>query len=164
MRISMIAAVARNAVIGSDNDLPWRLRADMRFFKSTTMGHHIVMGRKTHASMRGRPLPGRTNLVLSRDPAFRAEGVETFTNLDAAFEFAAAAGEQECFVIGGAQIYAAALERADRLYLSVVDAAPEGDAVFPFVDPTAWTVEPLASHAADEDNAHAFRILRLDRR
>ena len=136
--ISVIVAVADNGVIGRHNALPWHLPEDLRYFKRVTMGKPIVMGRKTFESI-GRPLPGRTNIVISRDPGFAAAGVAAATSLDAALQLAesaaAAAGEREVVVIGGAEIYALAIPRADRLYVTRVHAEPEGDALLP---PVAW--------------------------
>ncbi len=133
--ISVIVAVADNGVIGRNNALPWHLPEDLRYFKRVTMGKPIVMGRKTFESI-GRPLPGRTNIVISRDPAFAAAGVEAATSLDAALQLAeSAAGVREVVVIGGAEIYALAIPRADRLYVTRVHAEPEGDALLP---PVAW--------------------------
>lgn len=163
MQISLIAAIARNAVIGNDGDLPWRLPADMAFFKRTTMGHHVIMGRKTFASFGGRLLPGRTNVVLTRDPDYAAEGATVVHEFEAALGLARAAGDDEAFIIGGAQIYSVALTHATRMYLTLVDAAPRGDTYFPFVDPTAWEVKDEVQQPADARNAHAFRILTLER-
>ncbi len=129
--LTLIAAVARNGVIGSDNRLLWHLPEDMRFFKETTLGHAVVMGRKTWQSLppRFRPLPGRRNLVLTRDAAFDAPGAECVPSLDAALQ--RLAGEQQVFVIGGAELYALALPRADRLLLTELARDFDGDAHFP---------------------------------
>lgn len=129
--LTLIAAVARNGVIGSDNRLLWHLPEDMRFFKETTQGHAVVMGRKTWQSLppRFRPLPGRRNLVLTRDAAFDARGAECVPSLDAALQ--RLAGEQQVFVIGGAELYALALPRADRLLLTELARDFDGDAHFP---------------------------------
>lgn len=157
MRLSLIVAVARNGVIGRDNELPWRLSADLRHFKRLTTGHPIVMGRRTWESI-GRPLPGRRNVVLSRDPAFAAEGVEVFRGLEQALE--ALQGAEEVFVIGGAAIYAMALPRADRVYLTRVEAEVEGDTRFPDLDPAHWRRVAREEHRADERNElpYSFEI------
>jgi dihydrofolate reductase len=135
-RVSLIAAVASNGVIGSDNSLPWQLPEDLKHFKALTLGHPVIMGRKTHESI-GRPLPGRRNIVISRNAAFSAKGCETAASLDAAL--AACAGTtDEVFVIGGAQIYAGALAKAQRLYLTEIGAEYPGDAYFPEFDRNTW--------------------------
>jgi len=128
MGLSLIVAMGRNRVIGVDNALPWHLSGDLKYFKATTFGKPIVMGRKTYDSI-GRPLPGRLNIVISRDPAWRADGVTAVTSVEAAL--VAAGDAPEVMVIGGEQIYALALPLADKLYITEVDAAPHGDAFFP---------------------------------
>lgn len=133
MRISIIVAVADNGVIGRDDELPWRLSADLRRFKALTMGHHLVVGRKTWESI-GHPLPGRRMLVLTRGEPELPDGVEPVGSLDEAVDRARRAGDDELFVGGGAAVYEAALERADRLYLTRVHAEVEGDVRFPEVD------------------------------
>ncbi|MDD0973591.1 dihydrofolate reductase [Pseudomonas fontis] len=141
--LSLIAALAENRVIGIDNRMPWHLPGDFKYFKATTLGKPIIMGRKTWDSL-GRPLPGRLNLVVSRQTGLQLEGAEVFASLDAAIEraeqWAIAQGVDELMLIGGAQLYAQALERglADRLYLTRVELQPEGDAWFPEVDEALW--------------------------
>lgn len=134
-RLSLIVAVARNGVIGVDGQLPWRLPEDLKRFKALTMGHTLVMGRKTHESI-GRLLPGRRTIIVSRNPACRVEGATVADSVEHAIT--AAAGESEVFVVGGGEIYALALPLADRLLVTEVDLAPEGDAFFPAVDSTVW--------------------------
>jgi dihydrofolate reductase len=163
MVVSIIAAVAANGVIGRDGDLPWRLPADLRFFKHVTMGHHLIMGRKTWDSI-GRPLPGRTLVVLTRNPALALPGVRVVHDLPAALAVARAAGDREAFVIGGADVFARALPLADRLYLTRVHAAVEGDVGFPAFDDRAWVEVAREDHAADEQHALAFSICTLERR
>ncbi len=160
MRLSLIAALADNGVIGRDNGLPWRLPADLRHFKALTMGKPILMGRRTCESI-GRPLPGRHNIVLSRDPAFRAEGCTVVRSVDEAL--AAAAGSDELMVIGGAQLYALLLDRADRLYLTLVHAEVEGDARFPEFDRDAWREIGREDFAADENNEYDYSFVVLER-
>jgi len=133
--LSVIVAMARNRVIGIRNTLPWRLPDDLKHFKALTMGHHIVMGRKTYESI-GRPLPGRTTVIVTRDPGYRVEGCLTATSIDAAI--AACAGDAEIFFVGGAEMYAQVLPRADRLYLTEIQADYEGDARFPAIDRGDW--------------------------
>lgn len=132
-----IAAVARNGVIGAGNDIPWRIPEDWARFKALTMGHVLIMGRKTYDSI-GRPLPGRTTVVVTRDPDWTAEGVLVARDLDQAFAVAFAGDPEKVFVVGGGQIYAAAWERLDRLEITEVDAEPEGDVRFPVID-ARWT-------------------------
>jgi len=133
--VSVIAAMARNRVIGIDNTLPWRLSEDLKHFKALTMGHHIIMGRKTYESI-GKPLPGRTTVIVTRDLAYRVEGCLTAHSLDAAI--AACAGDAEVFFVGGAELYAQVLPRADRLYLTEIQADYAGDAHFPEFDRVLW--------------------------
>ncbi|EKO5152970.1 type 3 dihydrofolate reductase, partial [Vibrio fluvialis] len=128
MIISMIAAMASDRIIGKDNQMPWHLPADFVWFKRCTMGKPVVMGRKTYQSI-GRPLPGRQNIVISRDPNFVIEGVDVVTSIDAALNKAGAA--QEVMIIGGGSIYAECLPRADKLYVTLIDAHLDGDTQFP---------------------------------
>ncbi len=132
-RLAIIAAVARNGVIGRDGDLPWRLPEDLRHFKRTTKGHAVIMGRKTWESI-GRPLPGRTNIVVTRQSDYAASGCSVVPSLEAALELAWRSDEQP-FVIGGAGLYAAALPLATKLFLTEVHEEVEGDTHFPAVDP-----------------------------
>lgn len=134
-RLSIIAAVARNRTIGRDNQLPWHLPEDLQHFRKLTMGHHIIMGRKTFESL-GRLLPGRTTVIVSRNPAYRVEGALVCDTLQRAL--AACGDDPEIFVIGGAELYREALPLAARLYLTEIDADFEGDAWFPPFDRTAW--------------------------
>ena len=165
-RLAVIVAVADNGVIGRDNSLPWHLPEDLRYFKRVTMGKPIVMGRKTFESI-GRPLPGRTNIVISRNPEFEAAGVSAVASLDEALELAAEvagdAGASELVVIGGAEIYRLAIPRADRLYVTEVHAATEGDALLPDVAWTEWEETRRERHAAAE-NSHDFSFVVYDRR
>lgn len=159
--IVIVAALARNGVIGRDNDLPWRLKADLQHFRALTMGHPILMGRNTWESL-GRPLPGRRNMVVSRDPQFRADGAEVFASPEAAI--AAAAGAERIFVIGGAQLYASMLPRAERLVLTEVWADVEGDAHFPMLDRDDFIEERRDSRQADADNEFDFDFVEYRRR
>ena len=134
-RLTLIVARARNGVIGRDGTLPWRLPEDLAFFKRTTMGHPIVMGRRTWESI-GRPLPGRRSIVVSRQAGFAAAGAEVAASLDEALRLCA--GSAEVFVIGGAQFYAEALPLADRLIVTEIDADFEGDTYWPAPDPAQW--------------------------
>lgn len=160
--LSLIAALARNRVIGRDNQLPWHLPADLRHFKATTLGKPIIMGRKTWDSL-GRPLPGRLNIVVSRQRGLTLEGAEVFATLDAAIERAEAWAREkdaeELMLIGGAQLYELGLAQADRLYLTRVGLEPEGDAFFPEVDEAVWHMTSSVEHAASaEAPFHAFEV------
>ncbi len=134
-RINVIAAMARNRVIGINNTLPWRLPADLQHFKALTMGHHIVMGRKTYESI-GKPLPGRTTVIVTRDADYRVAGCLTATSMDGAI--AACGDDPEIFFVGGAEMYAQILPRADRLHLTEIQADYAGDAYFPAFDQCLW--------------------------
>ena len=157
MIVSLLVAMSRNGVIGRDNRLPWRLPADLRRFKRLTLGHAIIMGRKTHESI-GKPLPGRRTLVLSRDPDYRDEGVTVASSLAEAL--ALCEGEEEVFVVGGESVYREALPLADRLYLTWIDADFEGDVVFPTVDLYSWSLHIAEDHEPDDESplGYSFRI------
>lgn len=159
MSLALVVACGENRVIGRGGALPWRLPDDLRRFRELTTGHAIVMGRRTWESI-GRPLPGRRNVVVTRARIER-EGVETFTNLDAAL--AAVADDPEPCVVGGEALYAAALPRATRIHLTRVHAAPEGDAFFPEVDWREWKRVFEAHHEADGRHAHAFTFETWER-
>jgi dihydrofolate reductase len=160
MRRSLIVARARNGAIGLANAMPWHLPADLAHFKRTTLGHPVIMGRRTWESI-GRALPGRRNIVVSRTPGFRAEGAEVVASLAEAWR--AAAGADEAFVIGGARLYAEALPEADRIYLTEVAGEPEADTYFPELEPGDWRETLLAEQPADGRNAFALRFLLLER-
>ncbi|MDW8322476.1 MAG: dihydrofolate reductase [Burkholderiales bacterium] len=154
-RLAIVAAVARNGVIGVDNRLPWHLPEDLRHFKRLTLGHHLIMGRRTFESI-GRPLPGRTTVILSRDPTYRAIGCLTAGSLQEAL--ALCGDDPEVFVVGGAQLYAQALPLADRLYLTEIEADYDGDAHFPCFDRSAWTELSRERHLGDAGPAYAFVV------
>jgi len=165
--VALIVARADNGVIGREGGLPWHLSGDLKFFKAQTLGKPVVMGRKTWQSI-GRPLPGRPNLVVTRDAAFRPDGAEVFadveTALDRAQALAADSGAGEVMVIGGGQIYAETLPLATRVYLTEVHASPDGDTRFPALDPAAWVEArreaPVSGGAGQPD----FSIVVLERR
>jgi dihydrofolate reductase len=165
LAIVLIAAVSENGVIGRDNALPWRLKSDMRHFRALTIGRPVVMGRKTHQSI-GKPLPGRTNIVISRDPAFAAAGVlvawELSMALAAAHGDALRRGTPEIAIIGGAELYAQALHIADRLEITRIHAEISGDAMFPAIDPAVWHEVARSEQAAGpgDDAAMAFVTYR----
>lgn len=159
--VTLMVAMADGRVIGRDNRMPWHLPADLAHFKRVTMGKPVVMGRKTFASI-GRPLPGRTNVVVTRDRAFRAAGITVVHSLDEALD--ACGDAAEAMVIGGGEIYAAALPRARRIHLTEVHAEVDGDTHFPALDPAAWREVARESRPADERNAHAVSFVTLERR
>lgn len=164
MRLSLIVAMAKNRVIGHKNEMPWHLPADFAYFKKMTTGHPVIMGRKTFESI-GRPLPGRRNIVVSRNPTFRADGVEVVASLGQAIN--ACDDQNECaevFVIGGAALYAEALPRVDRVYLTEVDTAPDGDTLFPALDKNQWCEIARERREADEKNVHAMEFVALERK
>ena len=161
MKRSIVVAVARNGVIGRDNALPWRLPADMAHFKKVTMGHPVVMGRRTYESI-GRPLPGRKNIVVTRNRAFDAPGCTVVTSLDEAWR--AAGDADEVCVIGGTTLFEETLPVADVIHLTEVEADVPGDTYFPPFDRRQWKEKEVARHPADERNAYPTRILELERR
>jgi dihydrofolate reductase len=158
MIISQIAALARNHVIGKNNDLPWKLPDDMKFFMETTKGHHVVMGRKNYDSLKGRfkPLPDRTNIVVTRQHQFEAPGCHVVHAVPDALAIARRNNEREAFVIGGAEIYRLTLPFAHRLYLTEIDAEIEGDTYFPDFDKNQWKEISRKHHPADERHRFAF--------
>lgn len=160
-RVSLIAALAENRVIGRNNTLPWRLPADLKRFRRLTTGHPVILGRKNYESI-GRPLPDRTNIVVTRDRDYRAPGCVVVDSLDAAF--AAAGDAQEIFVIGGAELYAQTLGRADRLHLTLVHAAVPGDTYFPEFDLGEWRETGRERHEPDANHAYAYSFVTYDRR
>jgi len=152
-RITLVAAVADNGVIGNDGDIPWRIPADFAHFKALTLGHVLVMGRATYESI-GRPLPGRTTVVLTRSPDWRAAGVLVARDLDEALGLATEVDE-EVFVVGGASVYAEALEHADAQVLTEVHLSPAGDTRYPAFDRTRW-VETRREPHLDAELPHEF--------
>lgn len=160
--ISLIVAASTNNVIGLQGDLPWRLSADLRRFKAITMGKPIVMGRLTYESI-GRPLPGRQNIVITRQPGYEAEGCDVVQSIDAAID---AAGEaEEIMIIGGGDIYRQFLPRADRIYLTRVHADIEGDTHFPPLDDAGgWHLLDREEHTADDSGGYDFEFQTLERR
>jgi dihydrofolate reductase len=168
MLIAVFVAMAENGVIGKDNGLPWRLPSDLKRFKAATMGKPLVMGRKTFESI-GRILPGRLTVVVTRDPAFRAEGAEIVGSLPEAFRLATSrarcmAGADEICVVGGGEIYRQALDFADRLYVTHVLAKVEGDTRFPEIDPLRWRLVRSEDHPAGAGDTHATRYAVYERR
>ena len=167
MRLALIVAQGKNRVIGHQNRLPWHLPEDLRYFKQVTLGKPIIMGRKTFESI-GKPLPGRTNIVISRDVQWTAENIKVVRSLEEAIETAKAQalmdGVEESVVIGGAQIYAQSLASVDRLYLTQVEAKLEGDAYFPEIDYSVWQELGRESYpAGDAPGRYAYSFLVLER-
>jgi dihydrofolate reductase len=160
MRRSLIVAAAENGVIGVDNRLPWRLPADLQRFKQLTMGHHLIMGRKTYESI-GRPLPGRITVVLSRSAGVDVPGVQVARLLDEAFAQAAARHDEEPFVCGGADVYRQAIGACDRCYLTVVERQYTGDAIFPGLGTDEWALVASEPHG---DSEPPYRFETWDRR
>ena len=159
--ISLIVAASTNNVIGADGDLPWRLSDDLKRFKAVTMGKPIIMGRLTWESI-GRPLPGRQNIVVTRQTGYGAEGCDVVASVDEALEAAGAA--PEVMVIGGGDIYRQLLPRAGRVYLTRVEAEVDGDTFFPELDDSEWELVSSEAHEADDKNAHAFTFMTFERR
>ena len=160
MRIALIVAMAENRVIGRNNQLPWRIPADLRHFKTLTMGKPIIMGRKTYESI-GRPLPGRNNIVITGDSLYQAEGCQVVHSIDQAL--AAAGSCEEAMIIGGANLYRQTFKNAERLYLTLVKAEPEGDTWFPEIEWQQWREIERDSHKADESNEYDYDFVILDR-
>jgi dihydrofolate reductase len=152
--------MAKNRVIGADNAIPWHLPGELKMFKTITMGHHIVMGRNTWESI-GRLLPGRTTVIVSRRSDYKIAGAIVAPTLESAI--AACGDDDEIFVIGGAQLYAAALPRADRIYLTEVDAVVHGDTYMPDIDMRQWHAGAVTAYAADEKNPHSYKLTVFDR-
>jgi len=165
MIVSMIAAMGSNRVIGKDNDLPWHLPDDFRFFQRTTKGHHIVMGRKNWESLphKFQPLPNRTNLVITRQAEYQADGATVIASLEAAIAIAEQAGEEELFIIGGGEIYRIGLDLADKIYLTEIDGAFEGQVTFPEFSKNEWHENSREHHGIDEKHQYAFDFVIYDK-
>jgi dihydrofolate reductase len=164
MKVTLVVAIAENGVIGRDGGLPWRLSTDMKRFKATTMGKPLVMGRKTWESFPKRPLPGRHNIVITRDRDYRAEGADVAFSFDEALAVAREGGAAEACIIGGGQVYEQALPGADRLDVTHVLAAIEGDTRFPAIDPETWYVVSDETYPAGEKDSHPTRHVIYERR
>ncbi|WP_300390250.1 dihydrofolate reductase [Henriciella sp.] len=167
VKLSIIVARSRNGVIGRDGGLPWKLADDLALFKQTTSGKPIIMGRHTWESLPKKPLPGRQNIVITRDWAYAAEGARVYSNLNAAINsakaIAARDGENEVFIIGGESLYRRALPMTDVLYISEIDADVEGDTVFPSFDESAFREVATKPFEKNERNDHAFKLRVLER-
>lgn len=161
MILSIVVAIAENNAIGKDNQLLWRLPADLKHFKQITTGHTIIMGRKTYDSI-GKPLPNRRNIVVSRNAGLQIPGVEVTGNIEDAL--ALCAEEQEVFIIGGAEIYKSTMERSNRIYLTRVHQSYAGDAFFPEIDFNRWKEADVEKHLPDEKNDVAYTFSTLSRK
>jgi dihydrofolate reductase len=162
MTISLVVAAASNNGIGKDGKMPWHLPNDMRHFKNITWGMPVVMGRKTFESL-GKVLPGRKNIVVSRQPRWKAEGTVVVKSLEDALFVAKEADANEVMVIGGGEIYKALFEKAKRIYLTRVEASPEADTFFPSLDPRQWFLVSQKDHEADEKNAYNYSFQTWER-
>ncbi|MEO8087542.1 MAG: dihydrofolate reductase [Bacteroidota bacterium] len=165
MILSIIVAVSENNVIGRNNDLPWHLPRDMKFFKDTTMGHCVVMGRKNFDSIteKYRPFAGRTNIIVTRQKDFQATGTTTVHSIEAAIDFAKSKNETECFIIGGGQIFEQSLKYCDRVYLTRIHHSFEGDVHFPVLNPVEWKEVFRKEIPADEKNKYPFSFLTYEK-
>lgn len=162
MRISLIVAMDQDSGIGIDNRIPWRVPIDLKRFRSLTLGHHLLVGRRTFDSI-GRLLPGRKMIILTRDPAFQVENCLTANSFTVAIDLARQAGETELFIGGGADIYALALPLANRIYLTRIEAVVAADTFFPAWDRSSWIEERLSTHPADETNEYDCSFFIYDR-
>lgn len=156
MKISLIAAMAENRVIGKQGDLPWHLPEDLKLFKRITRGHYIIMGRKTFESFGGKPLSHRTNIVLSRKKDFDPGQAQVVDTLDHALKLANDNGEKEAFIIGGETLYKKAISFADKLYITLVHAKPKGDTFFPEFNPDLWILNKEEYHPKDNRHQYSF--------
>ena len=167
MKRSMIVAMAQNRVIGINNKLPWYLPNDLKYFKQVTMGKPIIMGRKTFESI-GKPLPGRTNIIITRNTDWQAEGVKVAHSLEQAYQLAEAIaeidGQNELMIIGGDQIYQSSLPDTDRIYLTKVHAEVHGDAWFPEVDWSQWQELGREDYSAEGPNPYNYSFIVLERK
>lgn len=162
MKISIVVAVAENGVIGAKNRLPWHLPADLARFKKITTGHHIIMGRKTHESI-GKVLPGRVNIIITRNPNYKSKGAIIVNSLEKALSKAEKSGEEEAFIIGGVQIFEEALPLADRIYMTKIKAKFPGDTYFPEFQKSEWKVVLRKTFGPDGKNAYPYEFLILER-
>ena len=166
MIISLIAAVSQNMVIGKNNDLPWNLPDDMKFFMQTTKGHHCIMGRKNYDSIpdKFRPLPNRTNIVVTRQQGFKAPGCIVVNSIEKGLEIASNNGEIEVFIIGGADIYRQGLTVTQRMYLTEIDAEIKGDTYFPQFEESEWKESKREHHTIDAKHEHAFDFVVYEKK
>lgn len=163
MIISLIVAVAKNNVIGKDNKLMWHLPADLKHFKEITMGHHIIMGRKTFEAI-GKALPGRTSIIITRQKGYVATDCLAVKSLEEAIKVAKMNNDDEAFIIGGGEIYKLAMNIADKIYLTVIRGSFEGDTFFPVINKKKWEEIARKEFSADERNKYNYAFVELDRR
>ncbi len=165
MKVSLIVAAAENGVIGKDNQLLWRLPDDLKRFKQLTLGHPIIMGRKTYESI-GKPLPGRASIVITRASDYRAEGILVADSLEKGIDLAQQQGADEAFIIGGGEVYREALEKnmVEKIYLTRVQVTIEGDTFFVIHNVDGWTTHSQVFHPADEKHDYAFQFVDLSRK
>jgi dihydrofolate reductase len=164
MIISFVVAASENNVIGKNNQLLWHLPKDMKFFKNVTWAMPVVMGRKTFESMGSKPLSGRKNIVITRQPGWKADGVSVVNSVDAAMALATELNYKEIFVIGGGEIYMIAYERANKIYMTRVHAELEGDTYFPVIEKDDWKLVSNVDNLADEKHKHAFSFQLWERK
>lgn len=162
MLISAIVAMSKNRIIGKDNQIPWHLPADLKYFKKTTLHHHIIMGRKCYESI-GKPLPKRVSIIITRNKHYKAEGCVVLHSLQAALDYAKTAGETEAFIIGGGEIYKQSMDLWDKLYLTEVDTKTEGDIFFPELELKRWTLVSEEQHIGNKRNIYNY-IFKIYRR
>lgn len=163
MQIILIVAKAKNNVIGKDNQLIWKLSSDLKRFKTLTSGHYILMGRKTYESL-GKPLPNRTHLIISRNPDYQApEGHYAFPSVEDAFIFCNKIGVEQLFIIGGGQIYKETINLSDVLEITEIEARPDGDTIFPEINPEIWKEVDKESFPADEKNEYPYAFVRYEK-
>lgn len=160
MKLSLVVAMDKNRVIGVDGGLPWKLSSDLKYFRDITLGKPIIMGRKTHDSI-GRPLPGRQNIVITRNPEYTAEGCDVVTSIEAALELVK--DEPEVMMVGGASLYVDILPETDQLYMTEVHAEVEGDTWFPEIDAEQWQELSRTEFTADEKNDHDYSFVVYER-
>ncbi len=159
----IMAAIANNNVIGKDNNLIWHLPADLRFFKQTTKGHTLIMGRKTFESL-GNPLPHRDSLVITRNKEYTSDGITVFNTLESALEYSENKGLETVFILGGGEIYRQSMEIADKLIITEVHEAFDGDTYFPEIDPEIWEETSREEHNADDKNKYNFAFVQYERK
>lgn len=160
---SIIAAKSDNHVIGKDNDLVWHMPADLKFFKNKTKGHWVIMGRKTFESMDG-PLPNRTHIIITRQPDYQAAGCHVTDNVEHAFKIAEAQNLEEVFILGGAEIYAQTMDKADRMFITEIKSTFEGDTFFPEIDTDYWKEVRRDEHKADDKNPYPYAFVEYRKR
>ena len=162
-KISLIAAVADNGVIGTGEDMPWKIKSELKYFRQHTLGKPVIMGRKTFDTLGGKPLKDRLNIVVTRDASWARDGVTVAHSLEGALDIARKTGAEEIMVIGGAEIYAQSLPLANRLYITEIHCRPEGSVRFPAFDKSAWRETRRERHKAEEGETADYSVTVLDR-